>query len=398
MGSYANISINNNELLSWKNTFDEWYFRRQDRLRDVGDDEDPRGFIGYKVDAKTLRRRLQLAGHDLRSAELDFNDIKSSWILEMKESLELYRESSDSFDADMSSQIIADLKVVEQHGFKDWLRNLPKFFEKSSEKLERNDFSSKVYIEEEPLLSFMLSEFHSVYDDDQGFASSTFPCMHCETYAVALLEICTDEDECVLDITDLVEGGWVNDFDDIAQVQAGETKFHEHFRASLEELSTLNESDVNVTLQRMVFASVITAMEAYLSDTMKRHVLNRSAIKRRFVECHQSFKGKLAKKDIFLFFDSLDETLNDEIDKISFHNIDTVKELYKKVLACEFSEDKLSTLRPSVSIRHDIVHRNGKKVDGFSVNVLQQDVRKLIELVRSVIKDIDLQIIDGFLA
>lgn len=397
MGSYADININNQEILSWKNTFDKWYFTKQDRVRDISDDEDSRGFIGYKVDAKTLKRRLQLAGHDLRSAELDFNEVKSSWILEIKEYLKSCRENPGSFYATMIDQITADLKVVEENGFEDWLRNLPKTFNKSSENVEGDYFDLRVHIEGEPLLSFMLSEFHSVQDDNQGFAGSTFPCIYPETYAVALLETCADEDECVLDITDLVHGEWVNDFDDIAQVQAGETKFHEHFCTSLDELSILNESAINVTLQRMVFASVITTMEAYLSDTMKHHVLNKNAIKRRFVESHQPFKEKIAKKDAFSFFDSLDKTLNDEIDKISFHNIDTVKELYKKVLACEFPEDKLSKLRSSVLIRHDIIHRNGKKVDGFSVEVSEQDVSKLIELVRSAIKDIDLQVIDGFL-
>ncbi|MGX1113805.1 hypothetical protein ACSSVW_003234 [Pseudoalteromonas sp. MBR-15] len=291
----------------------------------------------------------------------------------------------------------ADLKIVESHSFQDWLQTLPKTFDKSSADFDTDYFNPKVDIDGEPLLSFMLSAFHSVYDEHQGFAGTTFPCKYVETYAVVLLEHCDDESECVLDITDIVNGGWVTDFDDIAEVQAGETKFHQNFCTSLDELAVLNESTENATLQRMVFASVITAMEAYLSDTMKSHVLNRSAVKRRFVESHQVFKEKLAKKDVFAFLDTLDKTLNTEIDKISFHNIDTVKDLYQKVLACDFPEDKLDQLRPSVFVRHDIVHRNEKKSDGFSVDVSQQDVIELIELVKGLIRDIDLQILDGLL-
>lgn len=397
MGSFADININNQELLSWKNTYDEWFFTKQDRVREVHDDEDLQDFIGYKIDAKTLKRRLQLAGHDLRSAEQDFNEVKSSWILEMKETLELSKNNSDSIYVDDVDQILADLKIVESHSFQDWLQTLPKTFDKSSADFDTDDFNPKVDIDGEPLLSFMLSAFHSVYDEHQGFAGTTFPCKYVETYAVVLLEHCDDESECVLDITDIVNGGWVTDFDDIAEVQAGETKFHQNFCTSLDELAVLNETTENATLQRMVFASVITVMEAYLSDTMKSHVLNRSAVKRRFVESHQVFKEKLAKKDVFAFLDTLDKTLNMEIDKISFHNIDTVKDLYQKVLACDFPEDKLDQLRPSVFVRHDIVHRNGKKSDGFSVDVFQQDVIDLIELVRSLIKDIDQQILDGLL-
>lgn len=397
MGSFADININNQELLSWKNTYDEWFFTKQDRVREVHDDEDLQDFIGYKIDAKTLKRRLQLAGYDLRSAEQDFNEVKSSWVLEMKETLELCKNNPDSIYVDDVEQILADLKIVESHSFQDWLQTLPKVLDKSSADFDTDYFNPKVIIDGEPLLSFMLSAFYSVCDENQGFAGTTFPCKHVETYAVVLLAHCDDESECVLDITDIVNGGWVTDFDDIAEVQAGETKFHQNFCTSLDELAVLNESMENATLQRMVFASVITAMEAYLSDTMKSHVLNRSAVKRRFVESHIVFKEKVAKMDVFTFLDTLDKTLNTEIDKISFHNIDTVKELYQKVLACDFPEDKLDQLRPSVFARHDIVHRNGKKSDGFSVDVSQQDVIDLIELVKSLIRNIDQQIIDGLL-
>ncbi|MBW3517495.1 hypothetical protein KO537_22670 [Shewanella sp. NKUCC01_JLK] len=396
MGSFADININRQELLSWKNNYDEWFFTKQDRVREVHDDEELQDFIGYKIDAKTLKRRLQLAGYDLSSAEQDFNEVKSSWIMEMKETLELCKSNQNSIYVDVD-QILADLKIVESHSFQDWLQTLPKTFDKSSVDLDTDCFNPKVDIDGEPLLSFMLSAFHSVYDEHQGFAGTTFPCKYAETYAVVLLEHCDDEAECVLDITDIVNGGSVTDFDDIAEVQAGETKFHQNFCASLNELAVLNESTENATLQRMVFASVITAMEAYLSDTMKSHVLNRSAVQRRFVESHQVFKEKLAKKDVFAFLDTLDKTLNAEIDKISFHNIDTVKDLYKEVLACDFPVAKLGQLRPSVFIRHDIVHRNGKKSDGFSVDVSQKDVFDLIELVKSVIRDIDQQILDGLL-
>lgn len=401
MGSYAGLNIKNHELLSWKNTYDEWYFSKQDRVREITEEDDSKSFIGYRVDVRTLRRRLQLAGHDLRSAERDFNDTRMLWIEEMKESLQWHRENQEKkpeqFHVDMIEEITSELEVIQVHEFNDWLLALPLVLSKAKDNLEQGIYDQKVHIENEPLLSFMLSSLSGVYDDNQGFAGATFPCRYVETYAVVLLEISNDDDACELDITDLINGGWVDDFNDIAQVQAGDTQFHEHFKLSLDELSTLNASSENKVLQRMVFASVITAMEAYLSDTMKRHVLNRSAIKRRFVESHQSFKDKIARKDVFKFLDTLDKTLNDEIDKISFHNVDTIKDLYNDVLLCNFPEDKLSDLRPSVLKRHDIVHRNGKKTDGSVVAVSQDDVNSLIELVYGIIKHIDMQIIDGLL-
>ncbi len=44
-----------------------------------------------------------------------------------------------------------------------------------------------------------------------------FPCGYVETYAAALLEISNYDDACQLDIIDLINGGWVDDFNDIAK-------------------------------------------------------------------------------------------------------------------------------------------------------------------------------------
>jgi hypothetical protein len=85
VGSYADVNIKNHELLSWKNTFDEWYFIKQDRIREVNDNDNSDNFIGYKVNAKTLKRRLQLDGYDLHSACTDFEEMKASWVEGMKD-------------------------------------------------------------------------------------------------------------------------------------------------------------------------------------------------------------------------------------------------------------------------------------------------------------------------
>lgn len=391
MGSFAYVNIGDQELWEWKNYYDQWYFTKQDRVRQVSDDDKSNDFIGYKVDAKTLSRRLQLAGYDLNSAKYDFEEVKASWISEMKESLK-----HNLF----SDEITVNLKVIREYSFEDWLKKLPKALELSKNRFISNVVDPVVQIESEPLLSFMLSDLLGVSDDNQGFAGSILPCNKIETFALALLEISQDDTVCSLNITDLVLGGWVDDFEDIVQVQAGETHFYKLLTISLSELSTLNSPSENPILQRMIYASVITIMEAYLSDTMKHHVLNRDAIKRRFVESHSSnlFNKKISKSEVFSFLDDLKRTLNDEIDQISFHNIDTVKDLYKRVLLCEFpEEEQLSKLRSSIFMRHDIVHRNGKKTDGNIIIVSQQDVVELIELVKSVTKAIDLQIIEGML-
>lgn len=411
MGSFAEVRINGIELESWKNTYYEWYFTKTDRVREiyiVKDDHDQKSFIGYRVPVETLKRRLQLDGYDLESARRDFEHTLNIWINDMVESLDHYKSEQDTAITDYArvgdinsffrKTISMQLEVVKNTKFEEWCGKVIEAKSKQYDYFDSNLRMEPVEIENEPLLSLMLSELFGVSDNNLGVCGSMFPCMQVESLAVVLLSIFKDDDLCELDITDLVNGGWVDDFEDIQQVQAGKTKFYENFSHSLNELTTLNSSQENQVLQRMIFSNVITAMEAYLSDTMKKNVLNKHAIKRRFVESYKPFIEKNMKEcKIFEFLDGLDKRINDEIDKISFHNIDVVTGLYKNVLLCKFPEDNIAQLSKSVEIRHNIVHRNGKGTDGSMVVVTSDDVNELINLVRGVIEYIDKQIIDGLL-
>lgn len=404
MGSWADLNINGHELLTWKNTYDPWYFTKADRVRDIVDENDEynsANFIGYRTTVANLRRRLHLSGYNLKTVERDFNDTRSIWIENMKDMLEYYQgyeeREDEAFYSGMFNKISSQLEVIRSASFQGWLKTVPRALAMGDSFARNKMMGEDGVIENEPLLSLMLSQLAGVYDDNYGYAGSTFPCMYVESYAIVLLEMSDDHDICALDISNLIHGGWVDDFEDIAQVQAGETVFYQHFKQSIDELSTLNSSSDNETLQRMIFASVITTMEAYLSDTMKKQVLNRHAIKRRFVECHNSFVAKIKQNEIFSLLDMLDQKLNEEIDKISFHNVDTVIGLYNNVLLCEFPKLKMSELRKAVNIRHDIVHRNGKSTEGTLVAISQKDVMNLVELVQYLIKHIDSQIIDGLL-
>lgn len=405
MGSYADIKINGHELLSWKNYYDEWYFTKSDRIREIFDtDEERRDFIGYRNTVAVIKRRLNLSGYSLKSLEQDFHDTRSKWIEDMNESLLDYRidkekEGSDSngFYASMVKDISAELEIIQSTSFQEWIDALPKALNKHNEMLNEYIFEENVKIENEPLLSFMLSELKGVNENNCGFGGAIFPCQSIESYAIALMENCNDDDVCELDISDIVNGGWVNDFEDIAEVQSGQTTFHKHFCKAIQDLRELNELNINETLQRMTFSSVITAMEAYLSDMMKRQVLNNQAIKRRFVENYTNFDRKIAIKELFKTLDSLEKILNDELDKISFHNINTVTSLYKEVLLCHFPEEITPSLYKVVSIRHDIVHRNGKRTDGEVIKISQADVSELIGMIEKTICQIDQQILDGLL-
>lgn len=407
MSSYADIKINGHVLTEWQNTYHTWYFDITDRKRKVSNNDCVgigTDFIGYEAPVSTIRRRLHLAGYDHKSLEMDFNETRSKWMRELNEALDSYRYSDDRTplkgdDLLFYNFIEEELRVVESYSLSDWIAKLPLALNRESLSNVDTSNSFKVKVDGEPLISFMLSNAYGIFPEFMSFAGSFFPCMSMESYALALLENSKDDDLCQLDITALVNAGWVDDFEEIKQVEIGKTKFYELFESSINEIREIKPDDNTPILQRMVFSSVISVYEAYLSDTVKKNVLNRHAIKKSFVKNSEALKKtkNISLNDIFEEMDSLDSKIIDEIDSISFHNVDTAIAIYKYVLKCTFPEDKIDSLKKHIETRHDIVHRNGRKKNGAINYIIDEDVNVLIELVSDVVRHIDKQILDGLL-
>lgn len=70
------------------------------------------------------------------------------------------------------------------------------------------------------------------------------------------------------------------------------------------------------------------------------------------------------------------------LQRLSFHDIDRVRKFYKAALKFRDAEDEFDFLQERSSVRHDCVHRNGKTLDGETVEVTRGDVLKLIEAAR----------------
>ena len=82
---------------------------------------------------------------------------------------------------------------------------------------------------------------------------------------------------------------------------------------------------------------------------------------------------------------------------MSFHNLDKTTGIYESVLDTHFPSDLLPELKQAVENRHDIVHRNGKTVQGNSIDVSMDDVENLICLVDKTIRHLYQQIKEGML-
>lgn len=249
---------------------------------------------------------------------------------------------------------------------------------------------------EMPLLSAMVSSpfFDLPYRADGGY---NFPCSDEYFYDLAVLSLFSDDTPCVLDITELVLNEYVEDFHDLEEISASATRPCRSVLASLEDFRMLSDgAPGNEVLQRMCYSGIITALEAYLADIMKRSV-REEAIRRRFVERYKPFQKdtKLDLSSLFITLDKIDKLIADALDSILYHDLEKVRGIFKDVLLVSFPEKDRSFLNRAVQQRHDIVHRNGRTNTGKEVSVGHQDVIQLDKVVREFIASVDGQILDG---
>lgn len=401
MGSYAYITVSGYPISSTKNYYHRWCFRKKDRVIRVRDKSQRNTLIWceaeaheqheeetdyfYAVPGAVMQRRLELAGFNYETLEREFNECIARRI----ESLEEPFEHDDDWTRERSTRAA----ILRSSGLTDWLKCLKTAFDDGITSWRWGECKQNYA---DPLLDIFFDS--DAFWDEGNFHDTGFPCQTLESMAVAMLEILPIEAECVLDVTDLIDGGWTDSFEDIIEYNKDCTTFYEVFATSiLDTQSLLALSPGNATLARLLYANVITAMETYLSDTMKKQVLTREAIRRRFVQTNDTFRDKIIVQDIFRKLEGLNDEIVRAIDTMSFHNLDKTAGLYKAVLDTKFPGAYMADLMSAVEKRHDIVHRNGKTVQGKTINVTMKDVEQLIELVDSAIKHIDKQIKDGLL-
>lgn len=389
MSTWVAIELDGMTILETQNHINQWYFRKSDRLilPPPGDDSDNGPRFVYKASAKTVARRLAFDGNDLGLLKQDFKEQLAFMVHDCKQMLEIIPHGK-------CAQL---LPVLEDSTLDEWLSLLRRI---KKDELKPSWWNNSPDVCDDVLLNFMLSDFDEYYLSERpGGGYFHFPCTSEEMYAVAVLQVVPEDSYFLLDATAIIHSGWSDDFDDVIEFHQDNTTFYEIFKSSLTETLGLAVLAPNSdSLARMLYANVITLLETYLSDTLRKQILKRNAVLRRFVKNHDAFKNSRKEpiSEVFETYDRINELANEAINGLSFHNILTAKKLYKEVLATSFPDD-ISELVKAVDTRHDIVHRNGKDFHRNAVIVTMAKVQVVAELVDETVKYIDKQIKDGLL-
>ena len=182
-----------------------------------------------------------------------------------------------------------------------------------------------------------------------------------------------------------------SDLDDYLFTSVISSKYFDSFSEALTNIRFLGQMDVEAPQEahfyRLLYLSVITALEAYLFESFTNTVLADKSLMRKFFEVHVSDKEKIPVNEVFKFVEKSDDDFMKRLANLVWHRLSAVQSMFANVLGVKFPiSDKLDD---AIRIRHDIVHRNGKTESGKERHITKETVMELAEEVEALVTDID---------
>ena len=146
-------------------------------------------------------------------------------------------------------------------------------------------------------------------------------------------------------------------------------------------------------LNRMVFSHQVTALEAYLSDTLLKAVLgDKAAMDRLMATDTDLLQEKFTLAEIAADQNLVKTKIHKYLRSILYHNLAKVDFLYNTALQVKIINlisDK-SRLFTAIKLRHDCVHRNGFDEDGNELTVFtKQFVQDTADLIKGFVTHIE---------
>lgn len=153
----------------------------------------------------------------------------------------------------------------------------------------------------------------------------------------------------------------------------------------------ITDQEIKKSLNRILYANIITVMETYLSECFTRLVIGNESYKLKLLESSPDFnKETFNLRDAYDWLGEIDANIIGKIQGIVFHNIDKVISMYKNILGIEFLD--MGEIARAINKRHDIVHRNGKTKDGKVLEFNEKDILKLASYIQKLIEHIEKQV------
>ena len=148
-------------------------------------------------------------------------------------------------------------------------------------------------------------------------------------------------------------------------------------------LSKINVDEMNKRLlNKLLFASVYSAMEAFLQDMCGHYVMKSQKYKEGYLKNHENLKTeKFLLSEIFSKLPQLNFKIKHAIENTVYHRLsEEIQSLFEGTFGITFPNYQY--IKDKLEIRHDIVHRNGISNDKSTLHIISNT--QLYELIENI--------------
>lgn len=167
------------------------------------------------------------------------------------------------------------------------------------------------------------------------------------------------------------------------------------FYKSYKEIEALAGAAVAKTLDqlmsKLIYQQYITMMETFLSDTFVEMCARDTTVINSIVMKVETWRDHTIKmRDIAENEFVYRETVLTWLRGISWHDMKKADKICRAVFSCSIypDEDTRQRVELAVSVRHDLVHRNGRTKEGQLQRISPDDLYEVASGVQSVVKHV----------
>lgn len=165
------------------------------------------------------------------------------------------------------------------------------------------------------------------------------------------------------------------------------------FHNTIQEIEKILSSHIDPivadTMHKMAHVHAVTALETYLGDTLKQLMIGQEQY---FLNAAQNIKDinerRLKPYEVLANKDFVEQMVFKHISDHLYHDPVKAMRLYKDCLDFKCTHS-LGTIIKAATLRHDIVHRNGKDKDGSNVIPNFTEVKSAISEIKDFVHYLD---------
>lgn len=185
---------------------------------------------------------------------------------------------------------------------------------------------------------------------------------------------------------ELQELQWIIESNEHKEVLHKQLDIVKELKESIQVSSLLSTS-----LNTMIYAHIVAAIEGYLSASFIHTVLNSKTLFNRLCLTDPQLKGlKFDIGDLLNKENLLEDHVSKYLNDVIFHRVDKVKSMFKSVLNHDFGD--IGWFGKAVSIRHDCVHRAGITKERESINIKDEEISELIDNAKNLVESLEITI------